>query len=427
MRRTSTFILSGILLLGSILSAAPDEDNKVRYVKAKSDKVIEQIRKQYMEEEKKGQAATREIQKRHQDKKKQARMDRIQMKSDFSGVMPPASPEAFKQFFHFPPQAQYFTSTCWSFCTTSYYESEIHRLTGKEIKLSEMWTPYWELIEKCRGFIRERGNSYVAGGGESNAFSRIWKKHGVVPAEAYSGLVPPNKKHNHVFLMKELKSYLDYIKENNLWNEEENLKHISLILNRHMGAPPETFTWEGREMTPLEFLKETGLQMDDYVSVMSTSRVPFFSFQEFKVPDNWWHSKEYLNLPLENWLAVIRRAVKNGYTVNIGGDTSEPGKCGEKDLAFIPTFDIPTRYINQDAREFRIYNRTTQDDHGIHMVGWKRHKGWNWYLIKDSGRSARKGRFDGYYMYREDYIKLKMLTFTIHKDMLKEELEKVGK
>ena len=194
-----------------------------------------------------------------------------------------------------------------------------------------------------------------------------------------------------------------------------------------MGAPPETFTWEGREITPLEFLKETGLRMDDYISVMSTSRVPFFSFQEFKVQDNWWHSKEYLNLPLEKWLAVIRRAVKNGYTVNIGGDTSEPGKCGEKDLAFIPTFDIPTRYINQDARELRIYNRTTQDDHGIHMVGWKHHKGWNWYLIKDSGRSARKGRFDGYYMYREDYIKLKMLTFTIHKDMLKGELEKIGK
>ena len=43
-----------------------------------------------------------------------------------------------------PPVAQYLTGTCWSFSTTSFYESEIKRLSGKEIKLSEMWTAYCE-------------------------------------------------------------------------------------------------------------------------------------------------------------------------------------------------------------------------------------------------------------------------------------------
>ena len=70
--------------------------------------------------------------------------------------------------FHFKPVAQFYTSTCWSFSATSFYESEIFRLYGKKVKLSEMWTAYYELIAKSERYIRERGHSYVAGGGETS-------------------------------------------------------------------------------------------------------------------------------------------------------------------------------------------------------------------------------------------------------------------
>ena len=195
-----------------------------------------------------------------------------------------------------------------------------------------------------------------------------------------------------------------------------------------MGEPPKTFEFNGKSMTPLEFLhNETGLNLDDYYCLISTSREPFYTMQEFKVPDNWWHNKEYINLPLKVWCKIIKKSIKSGYTMVIGGDVSEPGRLGKKDIAFIPTFDIPTKYINQDSREYRIYNRSTGDDHGIHLVGYKRVKGKDWYLIKDSSRSARKGKEKGYYFYREDFIKLKMLTFSVHKDMLKNILPKIKK
>ena len=95
------------------------------------------------------------------------------------------------------------------------------------------------------------------------------------------------------------------------------------------------------------------------------------------------------------------------------------------DIAFIPSFDIPQKHINQDSREFRIYNRTTGDDHGIHLVGYTKYKGKDWYLIKDSARSARYGKFNGYFFFRDDFIRLKMLSFTIHKDMVKDIISKV--
>ena len=83
--------------------------------------------------------------------------------------------------------------------------------------------------------------------------------------------------------------------------------------------------------------------------------------------------------------------------------------------------------IDQDSREYRIYNKTSEDDHGIHVVGYKQYKGEDWFLIKDSGRSSRKGKFAGYLFFRGDFIKLKMLAITIHKDLLKDILPKIKK
>ncbi|MCG2810737.1 MAG: peptidase C1, partial [Candidatus Aminicenantes bacterium] len=336
------------------------------------------------------------------------------------------APAACKPVFHFPPVAQYNTNTCWSFANTSYYEAEIYRLSGKKIKLSEIWTVYFEYLEKVRRFVQERGASLVAEGGEGNALNRIWKTYGIVPVEVYPGFVNSREKLDHALLINEISAYLDYVKSNDFWNEQDVLKHLTVILNKHLGAPPARFVYNGREMTPQEFLKnETPLNMDDYMDVMSTSYYPFYTFQEFAVPDNWWHSKDYLNLPLDEWYGLILKAIKMGYSLSIGGDVSEPGKLGFQDVCFIPSFDIPASFINQDAREYRIANKTTTDDHGIHLVGYKRFKGHDWFLIKDSSRSARWGKLEGYYFFRGDFVKLKMLTFTVHKDIVKNILAKI--
>ena len=45
-------------------------------------------------------------------------------------------------------------------------------------------------------------------------------------------------------------------------------------------------------------------------------------------------------------------------------------------------------------------------------------------LFKDSGSSSHAGQYKGYYFFRDDFIKLKMLGFTIHKDAVKDILSK---
>jgi bleomycin hydrolase len=146
---------------------------------------------------------------------------------------------------------------------------------------------------------------------------------------------------------------------------------------------------------------------------------PFGQQVEYEVPDNWWHSKDYYNVPLETFMKVLKSALRAGFSVSLGGDVSEPGKNPDKKVFMVPTFDIPPDYIDDSARQFRFGNETTTDDHGIHLIGYKETKGGNWFLIKDSGSSSFNVEPKGYYFLTEDYVKLKMMDFMVHKDALK--------
>ncbi len=348
---------------------------------------------------------------------------------DQSGMQLPNDPDLYKQQWHFPPISQGNTGTCWCFSTTSMYESDVYRRTGQKIKISEIFTVYWEYVEKARGFVEKRGNSAFEEGSEGNAVGRIFKKYGAVPGEVYTGLIGGRKFHDHGDMYKEMKRYLQSVKEASAWNEEEVVATIRSIMDHYIGTPPESFTWKGKTYTPKQFLSDVlKINPDDYVDILSYEQQPYWQQVEYEVPDNWWHSKEYYNVPLDVFLEAMNKAVKKGYTVAIGGDVSEPGFSRETNTALIPDWDIPSAYINDDARQFRFSNHTTTDDHGMHLVGWLEKDGQMWYLIKDSSSGSRNvGEGDkkfGYYFFSTDYVKLKMMDFAVHKDAVKDILKK---
>ena len=348
-------------------------------------------------------------------------------KVDFTGLDLPKSIDEFTYNWHNDPLSQGNTGTCWSFSTTSFFESEVYRVNKRKVKLSEMYTVYWEYIEKVRRFVRERGNSYVAEGSEANAVRRIWEEYGIVPAESYICKMPGQKFHDHSKLIAEINRYLESIKERNAWNEEEVLTTIKSTLNYYIGTPPTKFTHEGKEYTPKEFLKQVvSLNLDDYVDVISLMQGPYYKKMMYDVPDNWWKDSSYYNVPLDEYMNLIKNAISKGYTMSIGGDVSESGIDSHFKVALVPSFDIPSEYIDENARQFRFSNETTTDDHGIHLVGYKNQDGKDWFMIKDSGSGSFNVGDKGYYFYSEDYVKLKIVDFMVHKDAVGDLLKKFG-
>jgi bleomycin hydrolase len=346
-------------------------------------------------------------------------------KLDFTGMDLPKSKDEFTSYWFNEPVSQGRTGTCWCFSTTSYFESEVYRLHQKKVKLSEMYTVYWEYVEKAKYYIRQRGESAFEEGSEANAVPRIWKTYGVVPIEAYTGLQPDQKFHDHQAMIKEMKSYLNNIKSNNAWNEDEAITVIKSILNHYIGEPPVEFYFEGKKYSPKEFLNDyLQIKPDDYVDILSYLQKPYYQRVEYEVPDNWWHSDVYYNVPLNVFMEALKNIIRNGYTVVLGGDVSEAGYDPWHKVGIVPTFDIPSEYIDESARQFRFSNGTTTDDHGIHLVGYKEKDGVDWYLIKDSGSGSRNTGDKGFYFYHENYVKLKMMDFMVHKDAVENLLKK---
>jgi bleomycin hydrolase len=315
---------------------------------------------------------------------------------------------------------------CWCFSTTSFLESEIYRLSKHEIKLSEIYTVYWEYVEKARGYVRSLGNQEFGEGSQANAVFRVWKSHGIVPANTYTGVLNDQPFHDHSKMFDKLNDYLKSVKTSNEWNEEETEKTVRAILNYYIGEPPEKVTVAGKSITPMEYFeKNVRLNLDDYVSIVSFMDRPYYTWVEYNVPDNWWHSKEYFNVPLDEYMTALKKAVHSGYTIELWGDVSEPGIDGHAGIAVVPTFDIPPQYIDESARIFRFKNSTTSDDHGIHVVGYMEKDGKDWYLIKDSGSGSRNNLHPGYFFFQEDYVKLKMLGFMVHKSAIPEIVAKM--
>jgi bleomycin hydrolase len=340
----------------------------------------------------------------------------------------PESQEDFMFYWHNPPESQGNTGTCWAYAATSFLESEIFRLTQKQVRLSEMYFVYMDYVERAKAFVRKRGDVYFEHGSEANAVTRMLKMHGALPFDAYPGKAANQRFHTHDAMMKEMKSFLQNVKHQNLWNETLVVETIKDIMNHYMGTPPKVVEVEGAAFSPESYRDEyLQIRADDFFSFMSTKSQNFNEMAALVEPDNWWGGDNYYNLPLNDYAGLIDDAVRNGFTVCICGDLTEPGHNSRKGISVVPSFDIPAAFINQDAREYRLDNHATTDDHCMHLVGVTDVGTETWYLIKDSGAGGFDGPDKGYRFFHEDYVRLKMMNVMIHKNAAKKVLDDIIK
>src|SRR5688572_27525105 len=87
-----------------------------------------------------------------------------------------------------PVQNQNQTSTCWSFSSLSFFESEMIRLgKGSDFNLSEMFVVNKVYSLKADNYIRMHGKTNFGEGGGFPDAIHVLRHYGMVPEEVYAG------------------------------------------------------------------------------------------------------------------------------------------------------------------------------------------------------------------------------------------------
>lgn len=345
-----------------------------------------------------------------------------------------------------PVKDQNKSGTCWCFAGTSLMEDEILRNTGKEIDLSEMFTVRHCYSDKADRYVRMGGETNFAAGGSIIDVPYVWKKYGVVPEEAYTGLQYGEDKHVHGELDRVLKGYVDAVKNkpnkriSTAWK-----KGFDGVLDAYLGELPQTFVYEGKTYTPQSFAKSLGLDMDDYVAVTSFTHHPYYEPFVLEVADNWLWAP-YQNVKLDELKAIVDNAIDNGYSVEWAADVSEGGFKWNKGYAVMPKkkdsqdmegtelsrwvklsdkdreaeqYDLkgPVEEIEvtPELRQEMFDRQETTDDHGMVIVGKAVDQNGNKYYKVQNSWTANQ-IYDGFFYVSEPYFLAKTMDIYVNKE-----------
>ncbi len=340
-----------------------------------------------------------------------------------------------------PVQNQGYSGTCWSFSGMSFFESELLRMGKPPIMLSEMFVARKAYEKKAEMYVRLDGKTNFGEGGEFHDLPAIIAAFGVVPQSVYTGLNEGATRHDHSEMYSVLKGAMDglmaHLKGDNFHGLSTAWKAaVSGILDAYLGADITTFEYEGKSYTPVSFAKSLGLEMDNYLSLTSFMNHPMNMKCQLAIPDNW-AREEAFNVSLDNMFDATVHALESGYTVGWTADVSEKGFSHRKGLAINPVntdlltaeennaFMNPTEEIEvtQEARQEGYDNKTTQDDHLMHIVGlYEDQHGTRYFLVKNSWGTSNYP--EGYLYVSESYFKMKTIYVYMHKDAMGKSLLK---
>jgi bleomycin hydrolase len=317
------------------------------------------------------------------------------------------------------------TGTCWSFSSTSFLESEIMRISGKTINLSEMYSVRQTYTKKGFNYVMRQGKAQFGEGGLNHDVINSALEYGLVPDSAFLGKVNSTV-YDHSKMVDELTGIVKNVVDNPSKYDSNWKVNYESVLDNTIGKIVTEFTYEGKNYTPKQFVDITNLKLIDYVTITSFTHEPYYSKFILNIPDNFANGTFY-NLPLDEFVNSIDYALDNGFTLALDTDVSEKTFSTKTGLAIIPENenDFPSilteiraqKMITPEYRQAEFENYNTTDDHLMHIIGKvKDQKGTIYYKVKNSwGKDSGK---DGFIYMSVSYLKLKAISVLLHKDGL---------
>ena len=358
-----------------------------------------------------------------------------------------------------PVKDQNRSSTCWSFSTLGFVESELLRLGKGVHDLSEMFVVHHTMLDRAQYSVRMYGTAEFAPGGSAYDVIYCLKNYGLVPQDAMPGIQYASSPADTLPVHAELDAVAGGVvhaltnsglkKLTPVWRSA-----LSAVYDTYLGKCPDTFTYQGVEYTPKSFVDSLGLNADDYVSVTSYTHHPFYTTFALEVPDNWRMDQMY-NVPMDEMMSIIDSALANGYTLAWGADVSEI--CfTRKGIGVVPEEEkaadlmgsdaarwlglsatdkreeltkqpLPEKTITQEMRQAAYDSWENTDDHGMQIFGVAHDQnGKRYYMIKNSW-GTKKSDYKGIWYVSEAYMQYKTNCILLHKEAIPQALrEKMG-
>ncbi len=338
---------------------------------------------------------------------------------------------------------QFRSGTCWVYSTNSFLESELIRMGKKNPDLSEMYAVRAGYIERGDNYLRRQGATAFGQGAENHDVMNIIRKYGIVPQSAYSGFPAGQDKPVHGEMEAVLKAMLEALVKNPDGKiSKAAMKAYTSVLDAYFGAPPTTFTVEGKSYTPQTYLQSLGLNPDDYVALTSYTHHPFYKPFVLEVSDNWSNGMFY-NVPIDELMKVSENALEKGYSIAWASDVSEKTFSAKEGMALMPEktwedmgqgerdsiWKVPVKekWVTQEERQQSFDDLSTTDDHGMHITGMmKDQKDTKYYIVKNSWGTMKK-EMGGYIYVSQAYFRYKTMAIMVHKDAIPTQIrQKLG-
>lgn len=349
-----------------------------------------------------------------------------------------------------PIKNQASSGTCWAYSAISFFESEAIRLGNikdpqQYPDFSEFFVVSHSYMDRAVKYVMLDGKLNFGAGSQFEDVAHVIRDYGIVPNKDMTGMNYGTALPAQSELDAVLAAYVGAIARNpNRTLTTAWKRGFQAVLDEYLGECPQNFEVNGVQYTPKSYAEAMKINPDDYIALTSFTHHPFYQEFVLEIPDNWRWDPMF-NIPIDEFIEVLDYALENGYTAAWGADVSHAGFTrnglgvlidaaataagsdqerwvGKEEGKPAPVKVVEAE-VTQESRQVGYENKTTTDDHGMHIFGIaKDQDGKKYYMVKNSW--GETGKYKGIWYVTEAFVRNQTMNIMIHKSAVPKKYQK---